>query len=277
MCLCPVSLAEHDSFNKELDEEMLLLLELHKNFCGEYLFCKNDSSHREPSEEIMPVPCCVPCSCLPTCGDQMVCCPAFWKNKSVDDRRLGVRGTPNEQMTNQSDITHDVIARAEDNLDETVGNRGSNDLSSTTNCIRPQALYKPIMFLDSQAYGMVNTCPEWLKDVKIIEKCHAGINNDNILDIIPVTSTLTGMTYANIFCADCNGISANATSQFRDWQPSLVGLGVYLPHRKFILPDLIIEEMNGYKAGRENIHFITEKALFPVPCNTYDIQVIEKQ
>ena len=84
----------------------------------------------------MPVPCCVLCSCLPTCGDQMVCCPAFWKNKSVDDRRLGVRGTPNEQMTNQSDITHDVIARAEDNLDETVGNRGSKNLSSTTNCIQ---------------------------------------------------------------------------------------------------------------------------------------------
>ena len=130
--------------------------------------------------------------------------------------RLGVRGTPNEQMTNQSDITHDVIARKEDNLDETVGNRGSNNLSSTTNCIRPQALYKPNMFLDSQAYEMVTTCPEWFKGGKIIEKCHVGMDTDNILDIIPVTSTLTGMTYANIFCADCNGISADATSWERN-------------------------------------------------------------
>ena len=117
------------------------------------------------------------------------------------------------------------------------------------------------MFLDSQASEMVTTCPEWFKDVKIIEKCHAGMENDNILDIIPVTSTLAGMTYANIFYADCNGISANATSKFHDWQPSLVGLVVYLPYRTFLLPELIVEEMNGHNAGRENIHFVPQKAV----------------
>ena len=207
----------------------------------------------------MPIPCCVPCSCLPTCGDQMDCCPAFWKNEVLD----GVRGTPNEhdeRMTNQSDIIDDVIARAENNPDGTIEDSDPNNFSSMTNCIRPQAIYKPNLFLDSEAYEMVTTCPEWFKNEATIEKCHAGMSNENLLDMIPVTSTLTGMTYANKYCSECNGISANTASKFYDWQPSLVALRIDIQPRSFLLPELIIKEIISLKHGFENIHFIPDKA-----------------
>ena len=279
MCLGPVGLAElsqPESTNNERDKEISLLLELHQNFCGEDFLCKNDSSYWKPRGTMMLTPCCVPCSCLPTCGDQMDCCPAFWMNEVLDDKRLGVRETPNEQMTNQGDITDDIIARAEDNPDESdeiIEDSGPNKLSSFPNCIRPQAIYDPNRFLDSEAYEMITNCPEWFKDVATIEKCHAGMDNENLLDIIPVTSTLTGMTYANEYCAHCNGISANATSKFRDWKPTLVGYGMYLRHRRFLLPEMIIEEMRTVINGFQNIHFIPDKATVPVKCNTYDIQL----
>ena len=268
-------LSKPKSTNIEKNMEMSLLLELHKDFCGEDILCKNDSSFWEPPEQMMPIPCCVPCSCLPTCGDQMDCCPAFWENEVLDDKRLGVRGMLNkhdERMTNQSDIIDDVIARAENNPDGTIEDSDPNNSSSMTNCIRPQAFYKPNRFLDSEAYEMVATCPEWFKDVVTIEKCHAGMGNDNILDMIPVTSTLTGMTYANKYCSDCNGISANATSKFHDWQPSLVGVGMGQLYRSFLNPELIIREISSVDQGFENIHFIPDNATAPVKCITYDIQ-----
>ena len=66
--------------------------------------------------------------------------------------------------------------------------------------------------LDSEAYEMVATCPEWFKHVATIEKCHAGLGkaepsdaemyNKNLVDMIPVTSVLTGLTYANKYCSD---------------------------------------------------------------------------
>ena len=276
MCLGPVGLAEilHSDITKnETLQEMSLLLELHTNFCGEDVLCKNDSSFWESREEMIPVPCCVPCSCLPTCGDQMYCCPTFWKNEVLYDKRHGVRGTPNEQMTNHSDVTDDVIARAEDNKDETIENSVPNSLDPLTNCIRPQVLYELNRFLDSEAYEMVTTCPVWFKDVATIEKCHAGMDNENLLDMIPVTSTLTGMTYANKYCADCNGISANATSKFRDWQPSLVAFGMVLRYRSFLRPELIIKEMKTIFQGSDNIHFIPDKTTTPVTCNAYDINL----
>ena len=280
MCLGPVGMAEHSqpesTNNEKNDMEMSLLLELHKDFCGEDILCKNDSSFWEPSEQMMPIPCCVPCSCLPTCGDQMDCCPAFWKNEVLDDKRLGVRGTPNkhdERMTNQSDIIDDGIARAEDNLDGTIEDSDPTNSTSMTNCIRPQAFYKPNGFLDSKAYEMVTACPEWFKDEATTEKCHAGMSSENILDMIPVTSTLTGMTYANKYCSDCNGISANATSNLNDWQPSLVGVGMGQRHRSFLHPELIIREISSAGQAFENIHFIPDKATAPVKCTTYDIHL----
>ena len=276
LCLCLwivflTELSKADNTNDGMDKENSLLLELHKNYCGEDFLCKNDSSYWEPPEQMIPVPCCVPCSCLPTCGDQMDCCPALWKNEAVEDPQHGDGTPPIERSSNQSDVTDDVISRKEDAQVESIKNRDLTNLSSKTDCIRPQVLYKPNKYLDSETYEMVTTCPDWFKDVTIIKKCLWGMYNENILDMIPITSALTGLTYANKFCLDCNGMHANATSKFHEWQPALVGVGQSLRHRSFISPEFIIKDMYSFNSGFENIHFIPGKAATHVRCKTYDI------
>ena len=286
VCLLTVALTDisqsESNYNK-LDNGMVLLLELHEAFCGEDFLCKNDSSYwQTPGDLMMPKPCCMPCSCSLTCGNRSDCCPAFWKNGTVDNTRLEASGSTNEYMTNQNDTTDDAIARAEDTPGGIFEDSDTNSLPLMTSCIRPQLFYRPNHVLDSEAYEMVATCPERFKDVATIEKCLAGLGkagpsdaeiyNKNLVDMIPVTSILTGLTYANKYCSYCNGVSANATSKFRDWQPVLVGFGAYTVYRDFLRPELIIEQTARYWRAFDNIHFIPEKAIATAKCNTYDIQ-----
>ena len=281
--LRPVEFADilqSESINKKLDNQMSLLLELHTAFCGEDFLCKNDSSYWETSGELlMPKPCCIPCSCSLICGNRSNCCPAFWKNRTVDDTILETSGTTNEYRTNENDTTDDAIARAADTPGDITED---SDATSLTSCIRPQVFHKPNFVLDSEAFEMVATCPEWFKDVATIKKCHAGlykaeaydveIYDKNLVDMIPVTSILTGLTYANKYCSDCNGVSANATSKFHDWQPALVGFGVGIVYRNFLRPEMIIEQTASRRRQFDNIHFTPENATVPVMCKGYDIQ-----
>ena len=273
-------ISQSKSTNNGLDNEMVLLRELHAAFCGEDFLCKNDSSYWEtPGELVMPKPCCMPCSCSPTCGNRSDCCPAFRDNGTVDDARLETSGATHEYMTNQNDTTDDAIAHSED---ISSGTFEDSDTTSLTTCVRPQVFYRPNHALDSEAYEMVATCPEWFKDVETIEKCHAGLHkagpfdvelfDKNLVDMIPVTSILTGMTYANRYCSDCNGVSANGTLKFRDWQPALVAFGADILYRDFLRLELIIEQTARSRRGFDNIHFIPAKAVAPAKCNTYDIQ-----
>ena len=276
MCLGTVFLTElsqADIINNEMDLEMSVLLALHKDYCGEDFLCKNNSSYWEPPAQRMPVPCCVPCSCLATCREQMDCCPSFRKNVAVENQQHGDRTPPTEteRSSNQSDITDDVIAREEDAHVEQIEDGDLNNFNSKTNCIRPQAFYKPNRFLDSEAYEMVTTCPGWFKDETVIEKCHAGMDNENVIDMIPITSILNGITYANKYCLDCNGEHTNATSKYHEWQPTLIGFGQYLLYRSFLSPEFIKQDIHSFISGFENIHFIPGKAASPVRCKTYDI------
>lgn len=203
---------------------MSLLLDLHKNYCGEDFLCKNDSSYWEPSAHEIPVPCCVPCSCLPTCGGQLDCCPAFWKNQTTDDTEDGERTPPKERNSNPRDISDDVIARDENSIHvDPHADTGLSNFISKSDCIRPQALYELNSRLDSEAYEMVTTCSEQFRDMTIIEKCHAGMDKKILLEIIPVTSSLTGLTYSNKYCLEYNGAKINDASDVYEWQPVLVG------------------------------------------------------
>ena len=286
MCLRPFGLTEisqSKSTNDELKNAISLLLELNTAFCGEDVLCKNDSSYWEPPGElVIPKPCCIPCSCSQTCMNRSDCCPAFWRNDSNDDARHGAMGTLNDLITNQTDANDDITSLAENTAGGTFEDSDTNSMSSMTSCIRPQVFYSPNHVLDSEAYKMVSTCPEGFKDAATIEKCHVGLGkagpydmemyDKNLADMIPVTSILTGLAYANKYCLDCNGISANATLKFRDWQPTFVGFGAEIAYRDFLRPELILEQTASGRQGYENIHFIPEKATAPAKCNTYDIQ-----
>ena len=52
-------------------------LQLYTGHCSEVALCDNVTNHLEPLEILALVPCCVPCSCLPTCSKRQNCCPNF--------------------------------------------------------------------------------------------------------------------------------------------------------------------------------------------------------
>ena len=53
--------------NYDSDELLAILLDLHSLHCGEAAMCHmTNSNHIEPTVDMWPKPCCVPCSCLST-------------------------------------------------------------------------------------------------------------------------------------------------------------------------------------------------------------------
>ena len=73
ICL-DVKTPQNNETDRDSDELLTKLLDLHRHHCGEAASC-GSSDHVEPSEFVIPVPCCVPCSCLPSCKEQWDCCP----------------------------------------------------------------------------------------------------------------------------------------------------------------------------------------------------------
>ena len=52
------------------------LLDLHVQYCGDDVMCHDaNATHVEPPSAF-PRPCCIPCSCLSTCGAEQNCCPS---------------------------------------------------------------------------------------------------------------------------------------------------------------------------------------------------------
>ena len=74
-----VALIVSKTINKTREKDTLLEfhLQLYRNHCGDVVFCDNVTDHVGRLDFSMPVPCCLPCSCSPTCGIQQNCCPGF--------------------------------------------------------------------------------------------------------------------------------------------------------------------------------------------------------
>ena len=81
-------LAQHCSINCAVigDRDALwsFLLDLHIEYCGEIDVC-HMANHTEPSVDLFPLPCCVPCSCRATCESNQNCCPSRMRFKSISD------------------------------------------------------------------------------------------------------------------------------------------------------------------------------------------------
>ena len=205
------------------------LLYFHQYHCGDAATC-GSSEHVEPSEFLIPVPCCIPCSCLPSCAEQQNCCPfpvngtltvpttksrmdtivheneAKMPNNGLGSVRKDMK-TWNRTGENKAELEMGVFGI--ENITE-FSSRDSEVQkmigidSAKEKCTRPQAFYRPNIYLDSPAYMMVVTCPGGFKDKLIIAKCSAGMNGVELLDMIPVTSKLSGLTYQNKYCLICN-------------------------------------------------------------------------
>ena len=163
--------------NKESDALLSKLLYLHQDLCGETATC-GSSEHVEPSEFVIQVPCCLPCSCLPSCLEQHNCCP--WSVNGTRRVPLELHGQNNIVPEIGTNITNDrLIPQGNDDITLTTNDnktvihdldRASSENPTsgfaadyvalnpnavkipTTKCIRPQAIDNRNIYLDSPAY-----------------------------------------------------------------------------------------------------------------------------
>ena len=280
----------------DIDSNDLLMkhLELHQYHCGEIATC-GSSEHVEPSEFLIPAPCCIPCSCLPSCVEQLSCCP------------ISVNGTLSEPTTSELDdiVQENEKNETDDGLifvrkgveswnknDENkaglhklgelhiatstgLNNRDSGALKineinrKNEKCIRPQVFYEPNRYIDAQAYMMVVTCPEVFKDKLIIDKCSAGKDQVALLDMIPVTSQLSGLTYKNKYCLMCN--EKLQPDHVIEWRAEIVSKGAMREHIFFANPNAIADMLIGKETAFSNIHFVPVVKDLTKACKTYDI------
>ena len=293
------STAKRNETNMDTNALLTKLLNLHQYPCGETATC-GSSKHVEPSEFVIPVPCCIPCSCLPSCVEQQNCCP--W---SVN----GTHTVPAIELAGPKSIVHEIGTNTNNNrivpqehdhitsttndykrttkniqeLDEsrsetkTRGITASSEVLNSnavdmpnTKCIRPQVLYEPNKFLDSPAYMMVVNCPDEFKDKLTNDKCTVGMHAAELLDMIPVTSKQSGLTYINKYCLACN--EQIQEDQIIEWRAEIVSYGVSRERIFFPSPDFIVDILTETQFNNRNVHFVPGDGNLTRSCNTvFDI------
>ena len=303
-------------------------LQLHINHCGEVALCDNETNYVESLSFVIPVPCCLPCSCLPTCGDHKNCCPAMWNNTEiikdeemlllpkqvklsgnetrirpnfsgkitqnitiVNELKIGNSEIRAEDLADQNQ-TGDVLEKTEEELDLVTDTDHAHDLlhdslmnlqgkmdpnhgfkfNVETVCIRPQIFYSPNIFLDSKAYMMVATCKPGYQNASIIQKCQSGMENKVLTDMIPITSSFSGLTYVNKYCLICNEIDTfSSVTVVDEWDAIIVGYSVEYWHRFVFDPNAFISNLELFKFGYGNLHFAPRNKTIAQQCMTHDI------
>ena len=270
------------------DSDLLLpkLRELHQYHCGETATC-GSSEHMEPSKFAIPVPCCMPCSCLSSCVEQQNCCP--WsvngttseldypdqdKGESKTNDRLMLDDKDDNEHWNHTGVKEEEQhaldrARFANSTELDTENFETSNLKEHEICIRPQIIYRPNMYLDSEAYKVVVTCPDDFKDKVTIDRCTAELDELSLVDMIPVTSKLSGITYRNKDCLRCN--ENIQSKQITEWRAEIVSSSkeynhVFFPNPETII-DIVIKRINGFT----NIQFKPVEEKLSKRCVTYDI------
>ena len=268
-----------------------LHMELYTASCGAAIFCANGTGVMIPAG----YPCCLPCSCIPTCEQQHNCCPKIGVEAEnlIDSGRemvetdftqsrrstLGNSTKNTTRSMQQSTTKHfDFTERMKRNLEDhpekvqlrymttTLTNiDGTQEQASDAQdngvdgvepvCFRPQVVNRPNWYLDSDAYLMVIKCRDDYGDYIIKDKCESGINKFDLAEILPVTSRRTGIAYANHFCLTCNEPDTDDNPIL--WEAKYVDFGRYTPAYLMLNPNEFIQ----LTVHNGNIHFT------PVPSN----------
>ena len=267
------------------------LFDLHQHHCGDTATC-GSSEHVEPSQFIIPIPCCIPCSCLPSCVEQQNCCP--WSVNGTYDTLIPITGLDDIVVENRTN--GGLIFDEEDNESRNKtgeremqehrldGDRNANNIElinedsevrmvkdikrASETCMRPQVFNKPNMFLDSQAYMMVANCPDEFEDRVTIGRCTARMGETALLDMIPVTSMLTKLSYKNKHCLACN--EKIQPKHIIEWRAEIVSNGA----RRYLFfpnPDVIVNALNGSRSTFNNIHFTPVEEDLAKRCKAYDV------
>ena len=286
--------------DKSIDSNTVVteLLQLHRLHCGETATC-GSSEHVEPSEFLIPVPCCVPCSCLSSCVVQQNCCPfSVNGSRKVPMATFGVGDIIPNNGINQAETDMVVVASdsgvvsenktgqdkaGQNDLEDQVRNANGSETDTrdsdflkvkavkwtTEKCTTAQALYEPNRFIDSQAYMMIVSCPGNFNDKVTIDKCSAGFNHKKLLDMIPVSSRLSGLTYRNKYCLLCN--ENIQTRYITEWRAEIVYSGSFL-HRQFIHnPDTVVDTLKEKEKAFCNLHFTPVDENLTRRCNAFDV------
>ena len=270
------------------------LWDLHQYHCGETATC-GSSEHVEPSEFVIPVPCCIPCSCLPSCVKQRNCCP--WSVNGTSEAPITTSGlddvvqddginktndgfgsevkTVNWNNTDETDDKQRVLDRVHRAITTEKTTKDSETVKMIDiimpkeKCIRPQVIYKPNKYLDSQAYMMVVNCPEGFNDRLTIDRCIAGMDETSLLDAMPVTSRISGRTYKNKHCLICN--EKIQPDHIVEWRCKIVTLGAERKFYFFTNPDKIAGMFIKSPQSFSNIHFVPVEEEMVRRCEAYDV------
>ena len=278
-------------------------LQLYKRHCGEVALCDDVTNHLEPLEIPTLVPCCVPCSCLPTCSERHNCCPDFgYPEKYITDNETyhvnqSSIGSEDDVDSDESTRQKREVKRSQYfNLAKSTKHSNQNQLdseiigtrmptigedakletrktreSANTVCVRPQILYKPNVYIDSAGYMMVATCKETFRHKKIIDKCHTAMEELDISEMLPVTSKLTGLTYINRFCLMCNEGNPIDDTIADFWDAKIVTYADFYRESFVLNPNELIGILKGFVYGNSNIHFTPRSGNVVQQCEAYDI------
>ena len=309
------------SYNNTNDSDILaILLDLHVQHCGDAVMCleTNGTIIIETSTTAFPQPCCIPCSCQPSCVAEQNCCPSVnilpkTSDQSTINQSHAAQDSPfhtknkvpqiqKREISETTILTNKYESKSngtqlafDDSFTFTNGyeqititpNQGvgtnnadssnfkpkNNDSINTetllkTICVRPQLFYKPNSYPDSEAYEMVFYCPPDFEDTLVAEKCRNGDKNENIADVIPVTSKVSGLTYINKHCLFCN--EKNSTRIVEEWQIQIIDEKYVYHHQTYKHPQSLKEMDPVYYY---NVHFVPKNPESVKKCKLYDVNV----
>ena len=169
---------------------------------------------------------------------------------------------------NGSNDNHDSKRDIQSNIDKTV----LTNYSARTVCVKPQVVSHTHIHSNSQSYEVVVSCPISFPDMKTKSKCNGEFDNEYLYDTIPVTSSNTGITYANKHCLMCNELYTFQNASFSPWQ-------VLLAYKSSIYVSLIFNDISqSFKHPLEwklsyygNIHFVPPNISLAKICQMFDI------
>ena len=203
-----------DGYYGSSGDMMETIMSLHLDYCGYYPSCSSGFAFTEPEAEtpVYPVPCCPPCSCLPTCTNHGNCCPDFevglqQNSSTVHDiemsfQMLAARSENDNQTQGFSEETMDTENHLHTNFNlERMDRQGNSNRSNSTDhskrstdsktaihtdqatvdvrttCVRPQVLVDINKVPDAYAYKMVTSCLNGYGNTSITAQ---GKNNKGI-------------------------------------------------------------------------------------------------
>ena len=272
-----------------------LHLRLHRNHCGDTVVACD--FHKDSSESLpdynRPDLCCLPCPCLHSCSRKHICCPEFGlhNNESYleEHRRMSTTAKHDVITTNTLQTTADITEdyqTVDQQLESDQHNAtdDGNPLQNETEqelthnatgvpffpqakCTRPQVFDKLGLYIDSQAYMIVDC----FQSVEMALECYTSTEEMDISDMTPITSKRTGLTYLNKYCFRCNeGDTINETvAEF--WDVVIVHKRNDHSYRFLLNPYELIDSMKISYRGFTNIHFVPKTRTLAQKCELYDI------